>query len=249
MSAATPSHADRLAREIEHDQKIASRADEIWDWDSPAGRVRADRRAGFFVEHAGLAPGRRAIELGCGTGLFLERVARSGAGIVGVELSETLLAKAKARVAPLANVTLERGDAHRLPHADASVDAVYGSSILHHLDLTRSLAETHRVLRPGGRITFTEPNILNPQVAFLFLLAPRARFGLSPDEMAFSRGRAMKALRGLGYCDIVVKPFDFLHPATPPGWITAVSRLGERFEATPGLSRIAGSLLIHARKG
>jgi SAM-dependent methyltransferase len=249
VSAATSSQADRLAREIEHDLRIASRADEIWDWDSPAGRVRADRRAAFFIEHAALAPGRRAIELGCGTGLFLERVARSGAEILGIELSETLLAKAKARVGALANVTLERGDAHRLPHADASVDAVYGSSILHHLDLKRSLAEAHRVLRPGGRITFTEPNILNPQVAFLFLLAPRERFGLSPDEMAFSRGRAMDALRGLGYFDIVVKPFDFLHPATPPGWITAVSRLGERFEAAPGLRRIAGSLLIHARKG
>ena len=247
-SSATP-HADRLAREMEHDLRIASRAEAIWNWDSPAGRVRADRRAAFFVEHAGLVPGRRAMELGCGTGLFLERVARSGADLVGVELSETLLARAKARCATLPNVTLERGDAHRLPHADGSMDAVYGSSVLHHLDLARSLREAHRVLRAGGRIAFTEPNILNPHIIFLFRLAPRERLGLSPDEMAFSRHRAARTLMELGYVDVVVKPFDFLHPATPTRWIGAVSRLGERLERIPGLSQIAGSLLIHARKG
>ncbi len=234
---------------MEHDRKIAARAEEIWDWDSPAGRERADRRAAFFVECAGLGPGRRALELGCGTGLFLEKTARSGARIVGVELSEALLAKARNRVGSLANVTLERGDAHRLPHADASLDAVYGSSVLHHLDLSRSLEEARRVLRPGGRIAFTEPNIMNPHVAFLFLLAPRERLGLSPDEMAFSRGRATRTLSTLGYVDVVVKPFDFLHPATPPRWIPLVSRMGERFEVMPLLRGIAGSLLIHARKG
>ena len=51
------------------------------------------------------------------------------------------------------------------------------------------------MLRPGGRIAFTEPNIMNPQVAFMFLVGPRERLGLSPDEMAFSRGRATRTLR------------------------------------------------------
>jgi SAM-dependent methyltransferase len=241
--------AERLAREVEHDRRIAARAEEVWNWDSPAGRRRADRRAACFVEHARLGPGVRAVELGCGTGLFLERVARSGATIAGIELSPTLLQKARGRVGGLPNVSLERGDAHRLPHADGSIDAVYGSSILHHLDLGAALREAHRVLRPGGRIAFTEPNILNPQVAFMFLVGPRAFFGLSPDEMAFSRSRALRTLQDIGYVDVVVRPFDFLHPATPARWLDIVARLGERLEAAPGLRSIAGSLLIHARKG
>jgi SAM-dependent methyltransferase len=248
MRSAAGTSADRLAREMEHDRKIAARADEIWNWDSPAGRLRADRRAGFFVEHAGLRAGVRAVELGCGTGLFLERTARSGAAIVGVELSPTLLSQAHDRVGSLPNVALERGDAHRLPHSDASLDAVYGSSILHHLDLRGALAEARRVLRPGGRVAFTEPNIANPQVAFMFLVGPRSYFGLSPDEMAFSRRRAIRTLVDLGYEDVAVTPFDFLHPATPQRWTAAVARLGERLEATPGVRGIAGSLLIRARK-
>jgi SAM-dependent methyltransferase len=248
MSASSGPAAERLAREMEHDRKIAARADEIWNWDSPAGRRRADRRAAFFVEHAGLRPGVRAVELGCGTGLFLQRTAPSGAAIVGVELSPTLLSQAHDRIGSLPNVTLERGDAHRLPHAGASVDAVYGSSILHHLDVGAALAEAHRVLKPGGRVAFTEPNIINPQVAFMFLLGPREYFGLSPDEMAFSRRQAIRTLGGIGYADVVVKPFDFLHPATPSRWIPQVARLGERLEATPGVRLFAGSLLIYARK-
>ena len=61
-------------------------AEAIWSWSSPSGKARAERRARFFVEHGSLGPGRRALELGCGTGVFLERVAASGAAIVGLDL-------------------------------------------------------------------------------------------------------------------------------------------------------------------
>ncbi len=240
--------ADRLAREIEHDRKIAERADEIWNWDSPAGRRRADRRAAFFVEHAGLRPGRRALELGCGTGLFLARTAPSGAGLVGFDLSADLLGKARARLSDVANVTLCRGDAHRMPFPDGSFDAVYGSSILHHLNLEASFRDSFRVLKPGGRIAFTEPNIFNPQIAFSFLIGPREYFGLSPDEMAFSRFRARTLLESLGYVDVSVTTFDFLHPSTPPPLIGGVTRLGRLLEASPVLREIAGSLLIRGAK-
>jgi len=245
---ATAGSADRLAREMEHDRRIAARAEEIWNWDSPAGRHRADRRAAFFVEHADLHPGRRALEIGCGTGLFVERTARSGATIHGIDLSTDLLSKARARLRDVANVMLERGDVHRLPHRDGTFDAVYGSSILHHLDLHTALSEALRVLQPSGRIVFTEPNIFNPQVAWMFLVGPREFFGLSPDEMAFSRFRASDVLRGLGFADIRIEPFDFLHPSVPLSWIGPVSRLGEVVEGVPGVKEIAGSLLIHARK-
>ena len=248
MTSPAGASADRLAREAAHDRRIAARAEEIWNWDSPAGRMRAERRAGLLVEHAGLGPGRRALEIGCGTGLFLERVARSGAEIHGMDLSVELLAKARVRVGALANVSLQRGDAHRVPHPDRCFDAVYGSSILHHLELTLVFREAHRVLRPGGRLVFTEPNILNPQVAFMFLVGPRRFFGLSPDEMAFSRFRVRGVLRETGFTGITVDPFDFLHPRIPGPWIGPFSRFGGVLERTPGLREIAGSLLIRARK-
>ena len=243
------SSSERLAREIEHGRRIAARAEAIWNWDSPAGRRRAERRAGLFIERGGLGAGRRALELGCGTGVFLELVARCGAALRGIDLSPDLLSKARARVGCLPNVALERGNAEALPHPDGCFDAVYGSSVLHHLDLEASLGEAFRVLRPGGRIVFAEPNILNPQVLVMFRIPwAKQRFGVSEDEMAFSRFRARAALLRAGFLDVRVEPFDFLHPETPARWIEGLMRLSLTLERVPLLREIAGSMLLQARR-
>jgi len=243
------SAAGRLAREVEHHRVLADRAEIIWNWDSPSGRRRADRRARLFIEHAALRPGRTALELGCGTGVFLTRVAPSGARIRGIDLSPDLLAKAHVKIAALENVELDCGNAEQLPYPDGCFDAVYGSSVLHHLHLEAALGEALRVLRPGGRIVFAEPNILNPQVAFMFHFGLTKRyFGVSPDELAFSRFRSQLALDELGYTEVRVQPFDFLHPATPASWLDGVTRLGALLERIPLLRETAGSQLILARR-
>jgi len=243
------SATDRLRREIEHHREIAERAEIIWNWDSPSGRRRALRRARIYVEAGGLAPGRLALELGCGTGIFLEKVAPAGARIVGLDLSADLLAKARARLAGAPNVLLLRGNAEQMPFPSSCFDVVYGSSVLHHLDLERALGEVFRVLRPGGRCVFTEPNILNPQVAVMFHLGLTKRyFGVSPDEMAFSRFRALVALRGAGFAEAAVTPFDFLHPSTPEGLCDFVDHAGRALERVPLLREIAGSLVVGARR-
>jgi SAM-dependent methyltransferase len=244
-----PASADRLAREIAHHRDIAERADQVWNWDSPAGRRRAARRAGLFVEQARLGPPSQALELGCGTGVFLEQVARCGARVRALDLSMELLARARERVRGVSNVQLTCGNAEQMPFPDASYDAVYGSSVLHHLHLERALREVHRVLRPRGTIVFTEPNILNPQVALMFHCGPlKGHFAVSPDEMAFSRFHVARLLRRLGYARVDVTPFDFLHPAVPEPWVDRAARLGERVERMPLLREIAGSLLICASK-
>jgi SAM-dependent methyltransferase len=248
-AAAGRSGEDRLAREIEHGRKIAGNAEAVWFWESPAGRRRAERRAELFVEAGGLGPGKRALELGCGTGVFLEHVARCGASLHGLDLSEDLLEKARARVAGLANVVVERGNAEASPYPEAHFDAVYGSSILHHLNLDAALAEAHRVTKPGGRVVFAEPNILNPQVLLMFRLPPlKQRFGVSPDEMAFSRFRARRALERAGFVDVSVEPFDFLHPSIPEAWVERGLALSRALEAVPLLREIAGSMLMRARR-
>src|SRR5262245_51053861 len=108
----------RIEREIEHHRKISGHAEEIWNWDSPAGRRRAARRAALCVEQGGLRPGALALELGCGTGVFLEQTARSGATLHGLDLSEDLLAQARTRLQAAANVHLDRGNAEAMPYPD-----------------------------------------------------------------------------------------------------------------------------------
>jgi ubiquinone/menaquinone biosynthesis C-methylase UbiE len=243
------SRPGRLEREIEFHREIAGRAEIVWNWDSPSGRRRAERRSEIFAREAGLRPGLLALEVGCGTGVFLEAAATTGADIVALDLSAELLVQARARVPRDGKVTLSIGNAEQMPFRSACFDAAYGSSILHHLNLDIALAEVCRVLRPGGRVVFAEPNILNPQVAVMFHLGLTKRyFGVSPDEMAFSRFRAATALRQAGFTDVEVRPFDFLHPATPAGAMNVVARVGRWLESVPLVKEIAGSMVLTATK-
>lgn len=237
----------KIEHELRHGAMIQHRAEEIWGWASPAGRARAERRGRFFVERCRLRPSDSALEIGCGSGVFTERVARSGATVTATDLSEDLLALAREK--RIANVRLEIADAHRLPYPDGSFDAVYGSSILHHLDVQRAFPEIRRVLREGGRLAFAEPNMMNPQIALMknvpFI---KRRMGESPDETAFFRWQLARRLREAGFVAIDVRPYDFLHPAVPQSWIESVERLSFLLERIPLVREIAGSLLIFAEK-
>ncbi|MFQ5899715.1 MAG: class I SAM-dependent methyltransferase [Candidatus Methylomirabilia bacterium] len=239
---------DRLRHEIEHHRDLAAgKPEETWGWDSPAGRARADRRARLFVAHGRIAPGTRVLELGCGTGEFTRRVAVAGARLVALDLSAELLAKAEAEVGT--GVRFVRGNAEALPFSDGAFDAVYGCSILHHLDVETALREVRRVLRPGGSLVFSEPNLLNPQVLLMFKCeALKPHFGTSRDEMAFTRGFISQVLRRLGFGRFTVRYFDFLHPSTPASLIPTVEPLAKRLERVPLLRVISGSLLIHAER-
>ena len=240
---------ERLAREIKFHEGIASQAEDVWNWSGPAGRRRAERRSDLLLQATGLGPDKLALELGCGTGIFLERAAATGARLVAIDLSQPLLQQAHERMATSPRVRLVCGNAEAMPYADGTFDAVYGSSVLHHLDLDRALREAFRVLRPGGWAAFAEPNLLNPHVAFMFNCKPaKPWFGVSPDEMAFTRFRAKRALRQAGYVESSVRLFDFLHPSTPAALVSGVSRAGRFLERLPLVREIAGSFLLAGRK-
>ncbi len=241
------STADRVANEIEHGRRLASDApDLIWGWGTPAGRLRAERRAALVVEGARAAPGTRVVEVGCGSGLFTEHFARSGAEIIAVDLSPDLLEYARKRDLPSDRVRFVEGRFEEYEFG-RDFDAVLGSSVLHHLELDVALARARELLRPGGRIAFAEPNMRNPQI---FLERRFRRFfpSVSPDETAFVRGRLRGHLVRAGFVDIRIEPFDWLHPAVPESLIPLVSRVGRALESLPGIRQFAGSLIIEAAR-
>lgn len=162
-----------------------------------------------------------------------------------LDLSAELLARAKCRIENQA--VFISGDAEALPFRNESFDLVYGCSVLHHLDLEEALREVRRVLRPGGRLVFSEPNLLNPQVFLMFWCKPlKPFFGISPDEMALTRGAVCSVLRRLGFRRFRVQHFDFLHPAIPRFLLPALNPLLTSLERLPLVRVISGSLLIHA---
>lgn len=235
--------------EIEHGRLIAHDAERIWNWSSPAGRKRALRRAALIAHHAGLRPGMRVLELGCGSGLFTESFARTGAAVTAIDISSDLLDVARNRTAWPLTVNFALADAEDLPFPNEHFDAVVGSSVLHHLRLLPATAGLFRVLRPGGRISFAEPNMLNPQIALQRSVPVLRRWaGESPEETAFIRWSLAHDLRRQGFEEVRIEPFDFLHPAVPRRLVPWVSRVGTVIERIPLLREIAGSLIIHGRK-
>jgi 2-polyprenyl-3-methyl-5-hydroxy-6-metoxy-1,4-benzoquinol methylase len=239
----------RIEHELAHGRYLATHnAEEIWGWTTPAGQVRADRRAHMIVDAAGLKPGMRVVEVGCGTGLFTERLAKSGADITAVDISPDLLALARQR---------QNLDANRIRFVEGKFeeielpekyDAVIGSSVLHHLEVEAALRKVHALLKPGGAMAFAEPNMLNPQIAVQKNVPVVKRWaGDSPDETAFIRWPMRRMLTRLGFVDIHITPFDWLHPATPRALMSAVSGMGRFFEHVPVVREFAGSLVIAAR--
>ena len=233
-------------REIEHGKLLASmQTEKIWGWDTPAGRLRADRRAALIIRGGHLAPGTQALEIGCGTGMFSERFAQTGARLVAVDISGDLLRKAIARKLPERVTFLEKR--FEDCEVDGPFDAVIGSSILHHLDINASFAKIYALLRPGGTMSFAEPNMLNPQV-FLERRFRRWFPCVSPDETAFVRWRLAGVLSTAGFERIEITPFDWLHPSTPESLIDSVKRIGGWLERIPIVRELAGSLWICARR-
>ena len=237
---------ERIRREIVHHRRLADDSrDSSWGWSSPAGQRRADRRAGLFVTHGRFRRADRILELGCGSGEFTRRVVGSAPRLIALDLSAELLERARRAASGAA--AFVRADAQHLPFAPQTFDGVYGCSVLHHLDVETTLREIRRVLRVGGRLVFSEPNLLNPQVLLMFKCRwLRPWLGMSPDEMAFTRRFIENALRRQGFRDIRVQPFDFLHPAIPARLITVIAPMAKAAERIPGVCAVAGSLLIEA---
>jgi len=237
----------RLAHEIEHGKFLAENgAGEIWNWESPAGKVRWARRVKMLTDF--ITPNSTLLELGCGTGYFTQEIVKTNAKIVAIDIAPELLTIARDNITA-ENVSFCQENAYSMTFKDHQFDFVVGSSVLHHLDINKALAEVYRVLKKDGVIAFTEPNMMNPQIALQKNIPYiKRKAGDSPDETAFFRWQLRKLLEKHGFKIMEIKPFDFLHPATPVKLIKTISSIGNLSEKIPILKEIAGSLFIKACK-
>jgi len=124
--------------EILHSRDLAKRdPSTVWGWSSPAGKIRAAKRANLIISAGNLEPGMRVLELGCGNGIFTEYFAAAGIELIALDISVELLELAQERCHNK-NITFFVSSVEELA-LNFKFDAIIGSSILHHLNLSKAL--------------------------------------------------------------------------------------------------------------
>jgi SAM-dependent methyltransferase len=128
-------------------------------------------------DHAGLKPGDRVLDIGCGNGRVAEQLAallaQGGGSYVGFDLSPAGIRACRRRFAGQPHMAFEHLDVWNgeynetgklaesdvvFPAADGSVDLAFATSVFTHMrmpGMRRYLSEAARVLKPGGRLAFT----------------------------------------------------------------------------------------------
>ncbi|MFF5173538.1 class I SAM-dependent methyltransferase [Micromonospora sp. NPDC000089] len=195
------------------------------------GRAEAYRR-GFaalcaypveaLLDAAGVRPGHRVLDVGCGTGTVAARAVERGATVVGVDAEASMLAVVRREVAAATPV---RGALPRLPVATAAMDAAVANFVVNHVgDPAAAVAELRRTVRPGGRVAVTIwPYPQSPLLALwgeVFAGVATGELPRVPADRDFARTGAGLAglLARAGLADVRGETLTWTHRVDPDDW-------------------------------
>jgi SAM-dependent methyltransferase len=188
--------------------------------------------------------GGLVLDVGCGTGQLGAAIASEGYDVFGVDLSPSMLARARERglVGTFAAITTA------LPFAAASFDLALTVATLHHLETPERVAATvhemGRIVKPGGFVVLWDHNPANPYWPILMKRVPQD----SGDERLVPQAELLQDARAAGLELYRVFRSGFT-PDFLPAPLAGVWRWVERaVEVTPGLNVLAAHNVVVARK-
>jgi SAM-dependent methyltransferase len=184
---------------------------------SPQHARHIEQTALALLEHISLPPQPRCLEIGCGQGVVTRLLAeRYNARVIASDYDPAQVSLAQERLADLGGpVEVRVVDARAMPFDDAQFDAVFSFGVLHHIPggWRGAVAETARVLKPGGWFVFTDL-VVSPRAGRLMgrllpwldpldepaLHACLAHNGLSLNHYAHGQGEFLAVLGLMSYC-------------------------------------------------
>lgn len=169
-------------------------------WRSYVDATTRETVARIPGSHAG-----RVLDVGCGTGILLDRLGRSGAGtiLVGLDPVPGMLAVARSRLRGVAS--LATGRAESLPFRDESFDTVISCSVLHYVETpTSSLREAARVLVSGGHLVLTDwcADFVPIRLLGLYL-----RIRGRPLRHVYRAGKLVRLLEAAGFQSVAIERY------------------------------------------
>jgi ubiquinone/menaquinone biosynthesis C-methylase UbiE len=169
---------------------VLPRSDEPPDFRRQArsyARYRRDYSDDLYdavTEFAGVADGRRALDLGCGTGFVTASLRARGWRVTGADFSQPMLAEARTFLGPDAELVRARAEA--LPLRDESVALVTCGTAFHWLAPRPTLDELTRILVPGGAVALFWRYPANDAPTPGLIREVMARFGITlPSESVY----------------------------------------------------------------
>ncbi len=197
----------------------------------PADSRYLRRQADELLRLAAVRSDERVLEVGCGMGRYTLLLARRGIRVEGLDLSPVLLDRLRAYGGGRPPVPLHCGDIEDPPAALLGCfDVVLGFFVLHHVkDLAKSFDGMVRLLKPGGRVVFLEPNPYNPLFYIQILATPGMTWRGDGGIVRMRRAVIFDALTRAGFSQPRMRRFGFFPP------FLANARFGGRVES--GLER------------
>jgi SAM-dependent methyltransferase len=211
--------------------------DQIADWNGRSGerwvanQARLDAMAAVFgqaaIEAAAPAIGEHVLDVGCGAGassLALADLVGAGGQVLGVDISEPLIDRARALARQQKQALFKVADASSAELPEGAFDILFSRfGVMFFDDPTAAFAHMRRALRPGGRVAFVcwrgaaeNDWVRLPMEAIKDIIQPAAPNAPptspgpeAPGPFSFGdRARVVRILTAAGFTDIAIAPFD-----------------------------------------
>lgn len=201
-----------------------------------------EKRLAYIAKHA--APGR-ALDLGCGTGVFAERARAAGWDVIAVDPFRGMLERLHRRHPGIPAV---QASGERLPFADDVFALTWCIAVMHHIAdpraVRRTLREMVRVTRPGGHVLVWDHNPRNPYWPLLMRRVPQD----TGAERLIPEREIVDGLRIAGAEPLRLDQLGLVPDFVPPRLLPAAVAAERAVERVPLLRRLCAHNVVLAVK-
>jgi SAM-dependent methyltransferase len=180
----------------------------------PKGTPYLRRHVEELARVAQLRKGERILDVGCGMGRYTLLLAEAGYTVEGLDLSPVLLKRLRVFNAGRFKIPLHSADVMDPPDdLEEGFDAIVGFFALHHMhELERCFRGMKKMVKPGGRVVFLEPNAFNPLYYAQMAITPRMTWQGDKGVAKMRMGVVGTAMTRAGLESPTVERFGFFPP-------------------------------------